>query len=115
MSRPERFEGLTFTVTDEHVKLMRRAYVDWETCEYGAPSINCKRPYGNSSVQHDIYEILGWALPPEADEDGYIPYDDPRARKIHEETWVVLQIVLRTGELRAGTYKRSGWADWIAQ
>ena len=34
--------------------------VQWRDCEYGAPEINPKRPYGNSSVELDICEILGW-------------------------------------------------------
>ena len=45
-----------FTVTEEHLKLLRRAYVDWEDCEFGAPAIDCKRPYGNSDVIADIGE-----------------------------------------------------------
>jgi hypothetical protein len=47
-----------FTVTDEHLKLLRRTNVGWEDGEFGAPSIDCKRPYGNSSVYNDIAEIL---------------------------------------------------------
>ena len=49
-----------FTVTEEHLKLLRRAYVGWDPCEFGAPAIDCKRPYGNSDVISDIGEILGY-------------------------------------------------------
>src|SRR5262245_17189804 len=48
-----------FTVTDEHLRLLRRAYVFWDETEFGAPGINAKRPYGNSDVYGDIAEILG--------------------------------------------------------
>lgn len=48
----------TFTVTDEHVKLLRRFQVGWQDCETGAPEIDPKRPYGNSAVPEDIHEIL---------------------------------------------------------
>jgi hypothetical protein len=48
-----------FTVTDEHLRLLRRAYVGWDEIEFGAPEINAKRPYGNSNVYGDIAEILG--------------------------------------------------------
>ena len=47
-----------FTVTDEHLQLFRRAHVFWDEAEFGAPSINPKRPYGNSNVYADIAEIL---------------------------------------------------------
>lgn len=51
--------GTTFTVTDDHLKLLRRASVGWSDCEFGAPEIDPKRPYGNSNVLGDIAEILG--------------------------------------------------------
>lgn len=96
-----------FTVTEEHLKLMRRACVRWEDCEFGAPSIDCKRPYGNSGVIQDIREILGeegevclhCGEPPD---DG----DDERYRKLHAETETVLEIILSTGLTLVGTYRR---------
>lgn len=33
-----------FTLTDEHLTLLRAAYIGWEDCEFGAPAIDCKRP-----------------------------------------------------------------------
>jgi len=47
-----------FTVTDEHLRLLRRACVWWDELEFGAPGIDPKRPYGNSNVFADIAEIL---------------------------------------------------------
>jgi hypothetical protein len=91
------------TVTEEHLALLRRAVVCWEDCEYGAPAIDCKRPYGNSSVEYDIAEILNWP-----DEDGDMSRETrERAAKIHAETEHVLQIILTTGEMRTGRYVRS--------
>lgn len=29
------------------------------SCEYGSIGLDCKRPFGNSSVEHDILEIIG--------------------------------------------------------
>lgn len=85
------------TITPDHIKLLRRSYVGWNDCEYGAPEIDCKRPYGNSDVAGDIAEILGWK--PEGD-DGENECLSSRqrtaARKIHEEMKGVLQIVLET-------------------
>ena len=48
----------TFEIKDEHIKLLRNAYIGWDDCEFGAPAIDCKRPYGNSDVYGDIARIL---------------------------------------------------------
>lgn len=99
MSYPKRF-----TLTEEHIRLLRHAYVRWEDCEYGAPAIDCKRPFGNSSVERDIIDILGWPWPKD-------DYDEPpgslckKAAAIHRELEAALQIVLCTGAFEPGTYQ----------
>ena len=35
-----------FWLKEEHIKLLRAAYVQWNNCETGAPEIDPKRPYG---------------------------------------------------------------------
>jgi hypothetical protein len=100
-----------FTLTDKHIKLLRNAYVDWDDCETGAPCIDCKRPYGNSFVESDMYEILEGKEPPENF------YDDNDLRNeylaIHKETETALQIVLATGKFEPGDYEadycRNNW------
>lgn len=47
-----------FNLKEEHIKLLRAMYVGWSDCEYGAPEIDPKRPYGNSYVEGDVHEIL---------------------------------------------------------
>jgi hypothetical protein len=90
-----------FTVTEEHLKLLRRAYVSWDDCEFGAPEIDCKRPYGNSDVIGDIAEIFGV----ETNDDGEVPSDvEERFTRLHAETAIALQIALATGEFKAGRY-----------
>ena len=84
-----------FTITPEHIKLLRAAVVRWEDCEFGAPAIDCKRPYGNSNVIEDIVEILGY------DQASYV---EDYLRKIHQETLMALQIFLYTGEMKTGKY-----------
>ena len=39
------------TLNPDALKLLARAYWRYEDFEYGAPAIECKRPYGNSSVE----------------------------------------------------------------
>jgi hypothetical protein len=96
-----------FTVTGEHLRLLRRAYVFWDEAEFGAPSIDPKRPYGNSNVYRDIAEIL------DVPEDEW--EDEGRDRslgtewrflQLHVETAIALQIALATGEFRTVRYVR---------
>lgn len=96
-----------FTVTDEHLRLLRRAHITWDGAEFGAPQIDPKRPYGNSNVFADIAEILEvpeseWAG------EGLNPLLDAEWRflRLHVETAIALQIALATGEFRTGRHVR---------
>ena len=112
-------ETREFTITEDHLKLLRRVYVAWDFGEGdGAPAINSKKPYGNSYVERDIAEILDV---PDEDwiyEDGHKAYVTPEAgerfTRLHAETMIALQIVLATGEFRPGHYRRATpWGiDW---
>lgn len=54
--------------------------------------IDCKRPYGNSSVASDIMDILGWGKP----EYGSDMWNEMRdeALDLHRETLTALQILI---------------------
>lgn len=99
--------GMTFTVTDDHLKLLARMCVTWDDCEYGAPQIDPKRPYGNSWVEGDVAEILGWGQGKDEDESLMEEQND-KARAIHEEMETVLQILLLNPKsgIRPGKYQR---------
>jgi hypothetical protein len=102
-----------FTVTPEHVALLRAAYVGWDSCEFGAPAIDCKRPYGNSDVLRDMAGILN--VPQVETEDGSVwsKAEAERMRCVHAETRTALQIFLRTGTMEPGTYKAPFYTqDW---
>jgi len=99
-----------FELTENHIKLLKRMYVGWQDCETGAPEINPKRPYGNSSVASDIAEILGMKenCCPHCDEPlGDSPDDD--LMDLHRETELALQIVLQTGSFETGRFKYVGY------
>jgi hypothetical protein len=101
---------MKFTLTETHIKLLRSMYVGWSPCEYGAPEIDPKRPYGNSSVEYDIHEILTGEQPyDELDEDLSYKYS-----KLHRETETALEIILRTGQFEPGEYSTSTpyTGDW---
>jgi hypothetical protein len=107
----------TFTITKEHIKLLHNARVSWNDMEHGAPSIDPKRPYGNSSVAIDIIELLDWDSDNQLDwendyEGGAVDKMCKRAWKIHEETQTALEIILQLGEFTTGTFERNGYRDW---
>lgn len=87
--------GDTFTITENHFKLLRRMYVGWQNCETGAPEIDPKRPYGNSDVENDVAEIIGDKVDrcPHCDE---LLSDDisDKMMALHRETETALEIVL---------------------
>ena len=97
-------KGKIFEVTEDHLKLLKHSHIIWRASEYGAPAIDPKRPYGNSSVESDIAEILEW------DKE-----DSQRAEKIHRELETVLQIVLVTQTFEPGLYniRNEYTTDWI--
>lgn len=101
----------SFLLTGAHLALLKRAYVSWESTEFGAPAIDGKRPYGNSDVVRDILEITGWWDDRWDDED--IPETAvDYAMTLHAETGVALQICLETGAFRTGRYVREGYGPW---
>lgn len=108
-----------FTVTEEHLKLLRHVHLYWDYGEgYGAPAINPKRPYGDSYVERSIAEILDapdsdWEA---AEDDDYLdltPEAQERFTRLHVETMIVLHITLAAGELRPGRYIRDDIIGWV--
>lgn len=85
------------TVTEEHIALLRRMYVNWDDDAYdGAPAIDIKRPYGNSDVLGDVAEILGWPLTKDRwGEEVMTEEQGERARVLHESMADVLQVLVQ--------------------
>lgn len=104
-----------FNLLPEHITLLRNSYTSWDNCEFGATQIDPKRPYGNSDVYSDIYELL---YPEDKDrisnDDGPGFSDDELdyMLKLHKETETALQIVLRTGQFKPGKYRARFYYDW---
>ena len=97
----------TFTLTKDHINLLSKMWVSWEDAEFGAPSIDPKRPYGNSGseIYRDMRKALGVDLPecPHCKEvlgeTNNKDLDD-----LHKELETALQIVLRTKAFEPGEY-----------
>ena len=79
-----------FTLTEDHLKLLQHMVIRWEDCEFGAPAVDCKRPYGYSDVLESMAQILKVELRPETED---------ALRALHREMETALQIVVA----RAGT------------
>ena len=108
----------TFTVTEQHLKLLRRFRVGWQDCETGAPEIDPKRSYGNSAVLADIHEILtGETIGcTDSKRDELTDTETKRYDKLHRETEIALQIALATGQFKAGEYELEEYgAEWRAR
>lgn len=130
-------EKETFVMKPEHLKLLRNFRVGWQNCEFGAPEINPKRPYGNSDVIQDMIEIFGlktlkegvyefslfgkkWLLKGEDEHNLYMDGADEEKlvkmlENLHKETEIALQIVLLTGQFKERKYEKDEYSfprDW---
>lgn len=106
----------TFTVTDQHLTLLRHANIRFnETFYHGSAEIDPKRPYKDGSAF--------WGAAHALDPDGVPTEDDEAAdayelahweeyMRLHRETATVIAIATRTGHFEPGTYQRtSPWID----
>jgi len=110
------FDKIRFELTDQHLKLIRRMTVKYnDYCEFGAPEIDPKRPYGNSSVYYDIGEILN--IEPKGGD-----IDDPEFTEeqkefmlaLHKSTAKALQVILASGSFEIGVYESEEYLDnWV--
>lgn len=92
--------GNAFTVKPAHLKLLRHANVGWNGMEFGAPSIDGKRPFGSSNVYDDMVRILG--LEQHADSHEVLDM----LERVYGELKTVLQIALATGRFEPGEYRQ---------
>ena len=97
--RKERFE-----VTEQHLLLARQMNVGWQDCEFGAPEIDPKRPYGNRDVVGDIGEILGEK--PAGQDEEWSDKQSEQFTKLHHEMRQALQVFLDTAKFEPGAYER---------
>ncbi len=101
-----------FLVTSQHLALAKRLSIIWYEAENGGPGTDIVRPYGNSGLIRDIAEIIGF--PPPEDEEGYTASADCYLQGLHQDMHIVLQIILHTGQMKAGVYKKPSLTeDWV--
>jgi hypothetical protein len=113
-----RFESV-FILRSDHIKLLNAANVEWSDREYGAATIDPKRPYGDSNGARDVFRILTNGQ--KYDEDFHINkkfftihdhMDDLKyCDAIHKETEIALQIVLQHSSFDEGIFLK-GYHDY---
>lgn len=78
-----------FLVTHDHIQLLLNSYVYWDDCEFGAPGIDPKRPFGNSDVEKDYEEITGKTFD----------------YRVYKQLETCLQILIDNLSIHAGLYR----------
>lgn len=98
-----------FELKQVHLDLLQNTFIDWEDCEYGAPSIDCKRPYGNSDVEDDIAEIIKLKKKGNWDysEECWNEKASHFLSDLHRQTQLALQIILHCKTFRLGKYQKT--------
>lgn len=99
-----------FTITDDHIKLIRAANITWLGWEYGAPGVDPKCPYGNSAALTDIAQIINpdFKSMREGAALDWLEDNTDRLERLHKETETVLRIGVQTGRFEVGTYAQVG-------
>lgn len=100
----------TFTITPEHLLLLRRLHFEWDGSAFaGAPCVDIKRPYGNSDpLGYDVPLILGLIWPEDQDQPREI-YE--QCKQLHEDMDKVLAIFVSTGQCAPGEYEQVDYDD----
>jgi hypothetical protein len=102
-----------FELKEEHIKLLSKVYVKWINCEFGAPAIDYKRPYGNSDVYNDIAKILN--IKPDGNtEDDYQEFSEEQLHymyNLHKEIEYTLEIILHTQSFETGFYQSDKYSN----
>lgn len=94
---------IQFTITEEHLKLIRRLQFD-NRSDCAAPSIDIKRPYGNSDVYRDIADIVGIPQPNRDRDEDFSPEQYRQMDKLNRGVTLALTIGVLTGGFAAGRY-----------
>jgi len=101
---------VTFEITNQHVKLLRKLWVGWEDYLY-ALAVHVKRPFGDATFfELDMADILGIDI--SVAKNGDISTSDrEKLNNLYElylELVPAMQVLLNFGEVQTGWYQRLG-------
>lgn len=102
---------MEFTLKDEHVRLIRELCfrTETDTC-YGdafCPSVNIKRPFGNSGATQSVFEVLRWE--PEGTDGEYTKRQEFDAETLLIELPLALETIVTFQTFEPGTYDGYDW------
>jgi hypothetical protein len=109
----EEAKMIQFTLTDEHVALLKLMCVGWsDDAYYGAPVIDIKRPYANGSVWEDVAEAIGIEATEDDNGEPHWPKGTrERCLALHREMDTALQVCLRAQTFEPGEYVSDPYLD----
>lgn len=108
----------SFTLTTQHVLLLRNAAVCFfDGPEWGGPSLNFKRPFGNGDMISDMARMIDIEPVETDDEELHWP---PGTRDamilLYHELATALQVVLACGSFEPGSYEADQYKrNWRAK
>ena len=110
--REQPYFRMFFLLTSEHLALAKCLHIVWYDKGNGGPGASTMRPYGNSDMLFDIAEIIGYDQP--EDGEDFSLTTERYLRGLHRDMQLVLQIILHTGQMEPGMYKKPGLTeDWV--
>jgi hypothetical protein len=114
-----------FEVVPKHIELLKRLNIFWrysphdspldETVTWltGAPSVNTKRPYGNSGIAADVAEIIGVPQPDWDAGETWTEEQMTRFRVLHRSMAIVLEIACQCNGIAPGMYVTKWLGYWM--
>ena len=112
----------TFTITDEHLKLISKLQLNWDYNKIGAPVFDAEKPYGNKDVYRKMIEILDWKVEVVLNNETFDYFSDndklPKALEdklynLHRELETAIEICIRRLSFETGTYRTEEYSsDW---
>lgn len=103
-----------FEITEDHLTLLAAADFFEDDCEFGAPAMHPKRPYGNSGVVLDLAELLipGWDDMTEQRQEDVLAEQEDRLVRVHRDLSSVLNVATSARSFKPGVYEREGREPW---
>ena len=112
----------TFTITEEHLKLLSRLELKWNYDNLEAPGFDSKKPYGSNNLYRKMTKILDWKVEAIVNNESFDYFSDddelPKALKdklynLHRELETAIEICIRRLSFETGTYRTEEYSsDW---
>ncbi len=102
-----------FELKQEHLKLLKKMKMEWDSMDFGAPRFNSKRPFGNScGIEREIADIVG--TQPKNPKEGLSDDECRDLRKLYDGTYQTLQILISNAEtgVKLGIYVTNDGRKW---